>query len=392
LELIAVTFGYLLKFIFSIVGNYGWAIVIFSFVIKLILLPFTLKQHESVKKSQELQPKLAEIQEKYANDQEKLALEYQKFMTENKYNPFGGCLISILQIFIILGIFYVVRSPLTYMEKLSKEEVNDKIKEYLLAQNDKNSIISVSGEKIETLSINSGDSISGNTINIVKENNAEILVVSGENKVATLITISGDNINFINGEEVNTISIEDYKNRNRYIELTLLKELYGDKLVFLGIDLGDITSNNWGNIKLWIIPVLTVITYYISLYMVSKGQKTQTQKMKDADGNEIEMPNMMAMNFTMPLLSGWIALTTPQGMGLYWFASSLFQIISQFFVKKKINSDKDSENSNVSIINKKNPSRNVIETEVEEIDGKKVDKPQNTAKSSNKKSKKKKKK
>ena len=92
---------------------------------------------------------------------------------------------------------------------------------------------------------------------------------------------------------------------------------------------------NW---KLWVFPILTTIFYYLSLAMVSKNQKAQP-KMKDADGNEIEMPDMRTMNITMPLLSGWISASVPQGMGLYWFSNSLLQIIIQLITEKFISKD-----------------------------------------------------
>ena len=125
LELIAYTFGYLLKFWFWLCGNYGLAMILFSITIKLILFPMTLKQQKSLKKNQELQPKLNELQQKYANNQEQMAIEYQKFMKENKFNPFGGCLLSIVQIFVLFGVLYVVINPMKYMEKYDKAQLDE---------------------------------------------------------------------------------------------------------------------------------------------------------------------------------------------------------------------------------------------------------------------------
>ena len=110
--------------------------------------------------------------------------------------------------------------------------------------------------------------------------------------------------------------------------------------MFLSIDLADITAQNPSNLKLWIFPILTVISYYLSLWMVSRKQKQMTQKMKDADGNEIEMPNMATMNIMMPLMSGWISYSVPQGMGLYWFINSLIQIVIQLITDKVVSKEK----------------------------------------------------
>lgn len=314
---LAFIFGYLLKFWFSIFGNYGVAVILFTITIKAIILPLTIKQQRSTEKTQELQPKLQALQEKYKDDQEKLAQEYQKFMTENKYNPFGGCLIAILQIFIILGVFYVVANPIQYMEKYSDKQINIELEKAIISQD------------------YSGD------VNIYKEALVEFAKnnkISGDYSIESIEISSGD----ILENDLRYKYLTNYRRVDRYSELKILKEKYD--LHFLGIDLGDITANHPTNWKLWVFPILTTVFYYISMWMISRKQKKMTQKIKDADGNEIEMPNMMAMNFTMPLLSGWISYSVPQSMGLYWFANSLLQIIIQFFMDKtKKNTNGDSK-------------------------------------------------
>ena len=65
-------FGYLLNFIYNIIGNYGWAIIVFSIIIKLIMLPLSIKQQKTLKKNAKLQEKMKEIQFKYKNDPERL--------------------------------------------------------------------------------------------------------------------------------------------------------------------------------------------------------------------------------------------------------------------------------------------------------------------------------
>ena len=120
------------------------------------------------------------------------------------------------------------------------------------------------------------------------------------------------------------------------------------ELDLFGINLSEITMQDAKNLKLWVFPVLTVIFYYLSLWMMSRKQKNVT-KMKDADGNEVQMPNMMAMNFTMPLLSGWISVSVPQGMALYWFVNSFLQVMIQLISEKVIKKDKKTDNSDVVI-------------------------------------------
>ena len=90
-------FGYLLNFIYNFVNNYGLAMIIFTIVIKLVMLPLSIKQQKMLKKSTKLQEKM---------------------------NPFSGCFSTIIQFILLISIFYMVRSPLTYMKKVDTETVN----------------------------------------------------------------------------------------------------------------------------------------------------------------------------------------------------------------------------------------------------------------------------
>lgn len=279
---IASLFGYVLEFWYNICQNYGVSIILFALTIKAIMYPLTLKQQKSMKKTQEMQPKLLELQERYKDNQEAMMVEYQKLMSENKYNPFGGCLLTFIQLPILLGVFYVVASPLTHMEKMEQTEIDKYVQQIIVDKN-----------------------------------------------------YSGDEQAFLAANTDTSKAIADYKTANRYYELTVIKENDLYNLDFFGINLGDIAAENKTDFTLLIIPVLTTVFLYLSLYVVQLDtKKQQKQVMKDADGNEIPMPNMMAMNFVMPLMSGYISYVVPQGMGLYWFTNSLIQIIMQIGMKK----------------------------------------------------------
>ena len=278
---IASLFGYVLDIWYNICQNYV-SIILFALTIKAIMFPLTWKQQKSMKKTQEMQPKLLALQEKYKDNQEAMMLEYQKLMSENKYNPFGGCLLTFIQLPILLGVFYVVASPLTYMEKMEQPKIDEYVQQIVI--ND---------------------------------------------------VYSGDQLAFEKAYPDPAKAVEEYKKVNRYYELKIIKDNDLYNLDFFGINLGDIASENKSDFTLLIIPVLTTVFLYLSLYVVqSDTKKQQKQVMKDADGNEIPMPNMMAMNFVMPLMSGYIAYVVPQGMGLYWFTNSLIQIIMQIGMKE----------------------------------------------------------
>ena len=122
---IANIFGYLLNFLYNLLNNYGLAIIIFSIVIKLILLPLTIKQQKTMEKTNKMQDELKSLQFKYKNDPEKLNKEMMDMYKRENMSPFSGCLSSIVQLVLILAVFYLVRSPLTYMKKVDANVIND---------------------------------------------------------------------------------------------------------------------------------------------------------------------------------------------------------------------------------------------------------------------------
>lgn len=101
--------------------SWGWAIIIFTILVKLVTLPLTLKQLQSTKAQQQIQPKMREIQEKYGKDRQKLAEEQMKLYKENGVNPMGGCLPMLIQLPILWGLYqalYVLANP--YIADLTK--------------------------------------------------------------------------------------------------------------------------------------------------------------------------------------------------------------------------------------------------------------------------------
>lgn len=111
-------FGYMLNAIYNVVNNYGVAIIIFTIIIKLLMLPISIKQQKTLKKNAKMQVKIKEIQEKYSNDQVRQSQEMMDLYKKEKMNPFSGCLSSIVQFILILSVFYLVSRPLTYMKHI----------------------------------------------------------------------------------------------------------------------------------------------------------------------------------------------------------------------------------------------------------------------------------
>ncbi|WP_296969332.1 YidC/Oxa1 family membrane protein insertase [Tepidanaerobacter sp. EBM-38] len=100
----------LMDLIFVYTNSYGIAIILLTVLIKLILLPFSFMQINSMKKMQEITPLQQELQKKYKNDKEKLNMEIMKLYQENKINPMGGCLPLLIQFPVIIALFRVFQT------------------------------------------------------------------------------------------------------------------------------------------------------------------------------------------------------------------------------------------------------------------------------------------
>ncbi|WP_022820085.1 YidC/Oxa1 family membrane protein insertase [Fusobacterium russii] len=100
---------FLLKSVDNIVGNFGLSIIIVTIIIKILLLPLTIKQDKSMKAMKKLQPQLDEIKKKYANDKQMLNIKTMELYKENKVNPAGGCLPILIQLPILFALFGVLR-------------------------------------------------------------------------------------------------------------------------------------------------------------------------------------------------------------------------------------------------------------------------------------------
>lgn len=106
--------GLILRFIVGFVGDYAWAIILFTIVVRVCLLPLMIKQLKSTKAMQDIQPKMKEIQEKYKNKPEKQQEEILKLYKEAKINPAAGCLPMLIQLPILMGLFAVLRDPVAH--------------------------------------------------------------------------------------------------------------------------------------------------------------------------------------------------------------------------------------------------------------------------------------
>lgn len=124
-DYIAEVLSIFIRPIYSIVQNYGWTIIIFTILIKLVTLPFSIKSQKSMARMQQVQPLISEVQKKYANNKEKQQEELMKIYDKYDISPTGGCMPMILQLVILMGFVQVVYKPVTFLLGISKTAVQE---------------------------------------------------------------------------------------------------------------------------------------------------------------------------------------------------------------------------------------------------------------------------
>jgi YidC/Oxa1 family membrane protein insertase len=105
-------FEAILKFFHDLGLGWGMAIIALTLLVRMLLLPLTLKQFKSMQAMAQLQPEIKKLQERYRNDKERLNQEMMRFYRENKVNPFASCLPMVAQLPVFLSLFYMLRSDL----------------------------------------------------------------------------------------------------------------------------------------------------------------------------------------------------------------------------------------------------------------------------------------
>lgn len=300
---LAEIFGYLLNFLYDLLHSYGISIIIFSIIVRIILIPITINQQKSMKKTNKIQKEIKIIQNKYKNNPEKLNQETMELYKREKMNPLSGCFSAIIQIFIILSVFWLVSSPLTYMKKVKELDI---YKEYE-AKVAENSSTKSSYKEIAM-------------INLVEK---DYIQISEQLK----------NENIENKEEL----------ENKRNELNKLRI----NMNFCGIDLSKVPTQNLNDFKVYIIPILYVLSSFISIRLTTNSQSNENNTNKENE-NSTEIDAMQSMNksmsYMMPIMSVSIAAVAPLGLALYWLISNILMIIERLIIKKIFDSKGEEKN------------------------------------------------
>ena len=296
--LIMIPFGWVLRILYQFTGNYGFSLVLFSLLINLILLPMFMKSKKSMMKMTRITPMLAALQKKYGDDKQRYNQAAMELYKEEGVSATGGCLWSLLPIIILIPLYYVIRSPLTY-------------------------IIGLSGEEID--------------------------------RVIEVLTSCGVEIN--TGNYYYQIEAASHIHANIEAVRQAIPGILDLNYNFFGIDLSAQPSFmfwkggvSWNSIGLFLIPILSGGSQFFSSWLAQKLNTSVAVNDKGehdaaAAAAAASASSMKMMLYMMPLISVWIGFTMPASISVYWIAQAVFRTLQDTLLTKHYRKAYDEEDA-----------------------------------------------
>ena len=304
MEFIQVGFGYVLGWLYELTRNYGVALILFTVVLKLVLLYPTMRSKRSTMKMSRLTPQIQFIQKKYANDRQKQAEMTQALYKAEGVSMGGGCLWSLVPLLLLFPLYAVVRQPIVY----------------------------VFHETLDT---------AGKIMNVIKEAMPDL--VSQRNAyyeqmiAAPLLPQFADKIE---GIVSNPATLD------------------GLKFTFFGVDLAAVPNFNfgswgsdlWANIGLFLLPILSAGSQVLTMLVSQKMNNSLVTNEKgvqdkEAAKNSDSAKTSKTMMYIMPLMSLWIGFTIPGAMSVYWLAQGLLGMFVDMALTKHYRKKYDAEDA-----------------------------------------------
>lgn len=286
---ICVPFAWLVRLFYNLTNSYGVALILFTLVIKLIMLPFQMKSKKSMMRMSRVSGQMQDLQKRYAKNQAKLQEEMQKFYEEEGVNPMSGCLWSFLPLPILMALYSIIRQPITHFMMLSKDVLQTVVQ-------------SVADAGVDLTNIVMMDKATGAPA--LKDGLYQMAAYGQINLVKAV-------------QEMGLSTPDGWFNVN---------------YKFLGLDL---TATPWEYVKsftfTWavigviLIPILAGLSQFVFSKLTMK-----TQPQADAAGGA----SMKSMMYMMPLMSVYIAFIMPAALGVYWIAQSVFSLIQEAILNK----------------------------------------------------------
>ena len=286
---ICVPFAWLVRLFYNLTNSYGVALILFTLVIKLIMLPFQMKSKKSMMRMSRVSGQMQELQKRYAKNQAKLQEEMQKLYEEEGVNPMSGGLWSFLPLPILMALYSIIRQPITHFMMLSKDVLQTVVQ-------------SVADAGVDLTNIVMMDKATGAPA--LKDGLYQMAAYGQINLVKAV-------------QEMGLSTPDGWFNVN---------------YKFLGLDL---TATPWEYVKsftfTWavigviLIPILAGLSQFVFSKLTMK-----TQPQADAAGGA----SMKSMMYMMPLFSVYIAFIMPAALGVYWIAQSVFSLIQEAILNK----------------------------------------------------------
>ena len=284
-------FSWLLQLFYDLTGSYGFALILFAVVVKLILFPFSLKGKKSMIQMNMLQGKMQQIQRKYANDKQRQNLEIQKLYEKEKDTPMGGCLWSLLPIFILLPLYAIIRQPMKYMMGLDETQIT--------------------------------------TLIDVLNQYAATAIDPSKNVYYQLIA---SNVLFENFDAVvANPAVAAFADNLKQLDFS-----------FLGLALSTVPTwkiwagpFNWNTIGTFLIPIVSACTGLLfSIISMRTNQLNKNQP--ESDQAKSTSRTMMIMS---PVISLWVGYSMPAAMSIYWVSNNVLSLGQELLAGKILKKD-----------------------------------------------------
>ena len=285
-DVFSIPFGYLIGFFYDLSNNYLLSLLLMTICVKLLLLPSSIKQQNSMVKTQRMQPKIRRIKEKYAGNQQKMNEAMNELYAKEGYSSMtGGCLPMLIQLPIMMGVYSVNYKILSYVLRIEESVLN---------------VIKDAGRTLEAYTKLVPDS--GNTSNA--EYRLESIIIEHFDTLVDSGKLSG-----VPAEVINEI------------------QTFIDNFTIFGVNLSRTPDVKMGWDLLWLIPILTGLTSLaMGIYTFLRQKKTNPEMANN--------PSMGCMSLMTPAMSIYFSFLFPASVGVYIIISSALSFIQMVITNK----------------------------------------------------------
>ena len=305
-------FQSILEWIFSWVGNYGWAVVIFTLLIRLVLLPLDIKSKKSMRAMQKVQPKVLSLQKKYANDKDKLNLKLNELYRKEHVSPMAGCLPMLISLPVLWIMFSAMRNMAnehTIQMILTIKETGEvpALQSWLWIKNvfQPDSFMSTILPKV------------GDTLKMVTAVNGSSILTAENIEAAKA---------FLATEEYAAIAAQYGANAFTSMQLNLV---FFRPVLTLPTYFANLFQYANG---LFILPVLAALSQFFMTKFTGGSQPKQDENASQEQQAAANAMNSGFMKWFFPLFSLWICAGYNAAFAIYWMAANVIQIVQQVAV------------------------------------------------------------